>query len=113
MCLVERIYLKSIGALINRKDIRSIRKWCNSHNLFIYRDFSGEFIYKNEFELANDKPLIQRLQERFKENWLMYYQAYSRNELYLMLENDFTSKIETRSYQPRGRLAVQIMNKSA
>ena len=105
--------LKSIGELINRKDIRSIRKWCNSQNLFIYRDFSGEFVYRTDYYLANDSPLIKRLQNKYKDNWIEYYQAYSKNELYKMLENEFTPKIETRSYQPRGKLAIQLIKKSA
>jgi hypothetical protein len=40
---IGRIYIKTIGELIGRKDPRSIRRWCNKTHLQIYKGCSGEF----------------------------------------------------------------------
>ena len=110
---IGRIYLKSVGELIGRKDIRSIRKWCKIYHLQIYKDYSGEFVIENELEIAFGQPLIISLKGKYGKAWLDYYQAYKNNELLFMLDFGNDSKIESSNYIPKGKFASQIIRKSA
>ena len=39
---IERIYLLQIAKLINRKDARPARTWCEKNNVNVYKDSTGE-----------------------------------------------------------------------
>ena len=111
--LIGRTYIKSIGELIGRKDLRSIRRWCVKNHLQIYKDYSGEFVIENDLELAFEKPLILRLKEKCGDAWIDYYQAYKKNELINMLDFGCDTKNVKSDYIPKGKFAAKISRKSA
>lgn len=109
---INRMYLSDISSFINRKDKRSIRDWCGKNHLHIYKDSSGEFVMKAEFELAYNLPLIKHLKEKYGDVWMQYYEAYNKGELYKMLDlNIYSSKTQT-SYIPKGELSKKIFGES-
>jgi hypothetical protein len=110
---IGRTYIKAIGELIGRKDLRSIRRWCNKNHLQIYKDYSGEFVIENDLELAFEKPLILKLKEKYGNAWIDYYQAYKKNELINMLEFGCDIKNVKSDYIPKGQFAARIIRKSA
>lgn len=108
---INRKYLKSIGELICRKDIRSVRKWCKQNHLHIYKDCTGEFIYENDFDLAYNTPLILRLKAKYGTSWLNYYEAYQKGELLQMLTFTNQIKNEKSNYQPKGIVTSNVLKK--
>ena len=110
--LFSRIYLNDLSNLINRKDKRSIRKWCTKHRLQIFQDTSGEFVNENEFELTYNMPIIIKLKAKYGDNWQEYYQAYEKGTLYEMLDLD-NNKIEKKNYKPKGKLSLKIFGGSS
>ncbi len=110
---IGRTYLKSVGELIDRKDVRSVRRWCKSHHLLIYKDLSGEFVIENDLEIALEKPLILALKDKYGNAWIDYYKAYKNNELINIL--DFGNEVirEKTSYIPKGKLGTKILRNSA
>lgn len=108
---IDRIYIKSIGELIGRKDVRSIRRWCKKNHLHIYKDCSGEFATKNEFDIAFDSPLIIRLKDKYHNAWYDYYQAYNKDELLKMLDFGTDAKNVKSSYVSKGKFAELINRK--
>jgi hypothetical protein len=108
---LTRIYLKSIGVKINRLDIRSIRAWCKKNYLTIYKDSSGEFVYSNDFELSYDRPLILGLKSKYGNAWLDYYQAYKKDELFVLLGFTNETRSEKSNYIPKGEITSRRLKK--
>lgn len=94
--------------LLNRKDIRSIRKWCNKHQVSIYKDTTGEFVYESEFELAYNLPLIIQLKSTHGDEWEQVYEAHQNKTLHTMLED---TKASQSAYKPMGKVTSKLMSK--
>ena len=108
---IERIYLKSIGEKIERKDKRTIKDWCKLNHLKVFKDSSGDFVYMNDFDLAYDMPLILELQARYGEGWADYYSYYNKDELIKILQFHNESRGEKSSYIPKGKITSKILKK--
>ena len=106
---VNRMYLTELVTLINRKDKRPVRTWCKKNNVTIFKDCSGEFVYRNDFELANDLPLILHLKSKYGNDWEEYYQAYLQNALYKIIDFKSDSKKQT-GYVPKGSISRKFLN---
>jgi hypothetical protein len=103
---IDRMYLNTMSKLINKKDKRAIRKWCKINNLEIFNDSSGDFVYKNDFDLAYDMPLINNLKKKYGETWHDYYEAYKNNELHKHLF--FTNDSKKKNYSPKGNISQKF-----
>lgn len=104
--LLNRIYLSNLSSLINRRDKRSIRKWCEKSQLKVYKDCSGEFVLEAEFEYIYNKPLIDDLKKKYGEDWVEYYNRYTTGELHLII--DTTEKKMTPKYKPKGNISQKF-----
>lgn len=107
----SRIYLTELSALIKRKDKRSIRKWCKTNSLQFYKDCSGEFVFKSEFDLAYDMPLIKSLKVKFGDLWKDYYRLHKCGNVYESIDLGNIQKIK-KAYVPRGKIATKIFEDS-
>lgn len=106
---VDRIYIKEIGPLINRKSPDTIKRWCKESNVHVHKDCSGEFVYRNDFELAYDMPLILRLKKIHGENWRKVYDAYLKNELpNLLAFKEDVNKYKS-GYKPKGNIGKKLV----
>jgi hypothetical protein len=106
--MLKRVYLNDMREMINKKDIRSIRKWCAMNNLNIYKDMTGEYTFQSEFELAYHLPLIKRLQKDYGDDWQTVFDAYKDGNVYSLL--DFTNNGSS-SYKPSGSITSKLMNR--
>ncbi len=106
------MYLNDISSYINRTDKRTIRDWCGKNHLHVYKDSTGEFVMKAEFELTYNMPLIKTLKQKYGDDWIVYYEAYNSEELYKILDlNTNTSKTQTR-YIPKGNISTKLFDES-
>ncbi|WP_149206062.1 hypothetical protein [Flavobacterium johnsoniae] len=112
MFYVDRMYLDKMSKLINKKDIRTAKKWCKKNHLKLYKDSSGEFAYQNDFDLAFDMPLINELKLKHGDNWEDYYHAYNKNELHKILDSPQSAKVEKTGYVPKGKLSSKLFGES-
>lgn len=110
--LEMRKYLSELSPLINKKDIRSVRKWCSNNRLFVYKDSSGEFVNAKEFELTYNLPIILRLKQQFGDCWQDHYCLYQSGKLHeaLTLKSHLSEKNVT--YHPKGKLSSRIFEES-
>lgn len=105
---INRMYLSDISSYINRTDKRTIRNWCIKNYLQVYKDSTGEFVMKAEFELTYNMPLIKNLKQKHGDDWMEYYEAYNSGELYKILDlNANASKTQT-GYIPKGNLTTKV-----
>lgn len=109
---INRMYLSEISSFINRKDKRTIRDWCNKNHLHVYKDTSGEFVIRAEFELAYNMPLIKNLKQKYGNNWVDYYEAYNKGELYKILDLNANSNKTHTGYVPKGNLSKKLFGES-
>lgn len=106
------MYLSDISSYINRTDKRTIRNWCGKNYLHVYKDSTGEFVMKAEFELTYNMPLIKNLKKKYGDNWMEFYEAYNNGELYKILDlNVNASKTQT-GYIPKGNLSKKLFDGS-
>jgi len=105
---MQRLYLNAIGSLINKKDARTIKKWCKTNQLDLYTDSSGIFAYKQEFDIVYDLPLIKRLKVVYGDKWDAMYKVYKDGELHKLIDMEPVKKAR---YIPQGNIAKKI-NKS-
>jgi hypothetical protein len=108
LLVLERKYLKEITGLLNRKDVRSVRKWCNKNQISIHKDISGEFVYESDFELAYNLPMINQLKSTYGDDWQSVYEAHQNNSLYTMLDD---AKASQSAYKPMGKVTSNLITK--
>mgnify|MGYP000193257749 CR=1 FL=1 len=109
---IDRIYLSEIARLINRKDARPARTWCEKNNVKVYKDSTGEFVYRSDFELANDMQLIINLKLVYGKDWLLYYEAHLKGELYKLLEFSSDKAKRETGYTPKGKISKKLFGGS-
>ena len=109
---IERIYLLQIAKLINRKDARPARTWCEKNNVNVYKDSTGEFVYRSEFELANDMQLIINLKLVYGKDWEQYYEAHLKGELYKLLQFSIDKPNKEKGYTPKGKISKKLFGGS-
>ena len=106
------MYLSDISSFINRKDKRTIRDWCSKNHLHVYKDSSGEFVMKAEFELIYNMPLIKNLKQKHGDNWMEYYEAYNKGELHKLLNLNANAGENKTGYIPKGNLSKKLFGGS-
>jgi len=105
--IVERMYLKELLVKLNRKDYRTVEKWCTDRNVYLYKEGGNNFVIKSEFILAYNLPYINSLKKQHKDNWEYYFELSQNNELYKTLESNGTKSMNKR-YQPKSDIAKKI-----
>lgn len=109
---VDRMYLHEITRLINMADTRPVATWCRKNNVNIYKDSSGKFVMKTDFELAYDWPLVTMLKSKHGDKWRTIYEAYLKDNLLEVL--DFSnSKKKTSNYVAKGNISTKLFGESS
>lgn len=110
--LKNRMYLSDISFFINKKDKRTIRDWCKKNYLHVYKDSSGEFVMKAEFELTYNMPLIKNLKQKHGDDWMEFYEAYNSGELYKILDLNTNARKTQTGYIPKGNISKKLFDTS-
>ena len=76
--MIRTIMIKEAAAMLSYKDIRSLEKWCNDNGVEIFSEQGtrNRYVIRSQFEYAKEKPIIQYLKLKFKDNWLMAFKAH-------------------------------------
>ena len=106
------MYLNEILRLINKNDTRAVRNWCRKNNVIVYKDSSGEFVTKADFELAYDWPLILTLKAKHGERWRIIYEAYLKDNLADAMELSSPTQ-KTNNYVAKGNLSKKLFDRSS
>lgn len=106
------MFLYQVAELINRKDVRPVRTWCKKNHVVIYKDSAGEYVIKNDFDIAYDMPLISNLKVKYGNEWQAMYLAYSKDELVKMLDFVPCTKQDTSRYIAKGTIAKKNQTKN-
>jgi hypothetical protein len=108
---VDRMYLHEILRLINKNDTRAVKTWCRKSNVNVYKDSSGEFVTKADFELAYDWPLILTLKAIHGDRWRIIYEAYLKDNLADAMDFSAPTQKST-NYVAKGNLSKKLFGKS-
>lgn len=108
---VKRLYLTDIvkHKLINRSDIRSVRRWCRANRVEVLKDTSGEYVIEAEYNLAYNLPVLQKLKKQFADGWQTAYQHYLNDDIYMITTLDQIPI--SKGYKPRGSIGIKLKNK--
>jgi predicted transcriptional regulator len=109
---LTRIYTNDMLNKINKKDIRSVISWCKKNAVEIYSDSSGKFVTQAEFELAYNRPIIDRYKKKYGDQWVEIYNLAKENNLHLFERNENPSKF-CDAYKPLSRKAQDFIKKCA
>ena len=105
---VKFLTLKQIGDEINLMNQKAIRKWLIDRGITIHKLSSKTYVYKIDFDLHSDKPLVMNLRRNNPRNWKEMYRVIANNDtLYnlMMLEME-----QETVYLPTTRVSVRNKN---
>ena len=108
----DRIYLHDVLVKINKKDIRSVLKWCEDNDVNVISDSSGKFIIQSEFNAAYNKPIREVYKKIYGDQWLEVYDLSKEDKLHLLESSDDSPK-SIKSYKPISREAQDFLKKCA
>lgn len=100
--------LKEIKRMLNYKDFRSVSKWCDKNDVFVYSQGNAQIVNKAEFLLAFHKPFIIHLQ-RTKKNWQDLFEQYVNGNLGGLVEA--TEQKNSVRYKPKTQIEKSFLNK--
>lgn len=79
---MQKIPLMQLKEVLNRNDKRSIRKWCDRNEVFIFeRGTKAESVSKLDFDLAADRKFIENLKKKIGEGWPEVYIMYKNGNI--------------------------------
>jgi hypothetical protein len=88
------------------RDPKAIRKWLVKRGITIHKLSSKSYVYKIDFDLQSDKPLVMNLRRTNPHNWKEMYRAITPNDslfnlMMLVMEQEVfhlpTTKVSVRS----------------
>ena len=77
---VKFLTLKQIGDEINLMNQKAIRKWLIDRGITIHKLSSKTYVYKIDFDLHSDKPLVMNLRRNNPRNWKEMYRVIANND---------------------------------
>ena len=98
--------MKQVGDEINLRGPKAIRKWLVERGITIHKLSSKSYVYKIDFDLQSDKPLVMNLRRTNPQNWKQMYRAITPNDalfnlMMLEMEQEVfhlpTTKVSVRS----------------
>jgi hypothetical protein len=98
--------MKQVGDEINLRGPKAIRKWLVERGITIHKLSSKSYVYKIDFDLQSDKPLVMNLRRTNPQNWKEMYRAITPNDalfnlMMLEMEQEVfhlpTTKVSVRS----------------
>ena len=78
---VKFLTLKQIGDEINLRNQKAIRKWLIDRGITIHKLSSKTYVYKIDFDLHSDKPLVMNLRRTNPRNWKEMYRVIANNDI--------------------------------
>lgn len=78
---VKFLTLKQIGDEINLRNQKAIRKWLIDRGITIHKLSSKTYVYKIDFDLHCDKPLVMNLRRNNPRNWKEMYRVIANNDI--------------------------------
>jgi len=65
--MIPKINIKEAAKELGYKDFRSVRRWCDNHNIKILFDFGSnrQYILKEEFESSRDKECLKYIKQKY------------------------------------------------
>jgi len=65
--MIPKINIKEAAKELGYKDCRSVKRWCNNHNIKILSDIGSnrQYILKEEFETSRDKESLKYIKQKY------------------------------------------------
>jgi len=85
---LEYITLSKVKEILNLKDFRSVKNWCDKNQIFIFKlgKRTNYKISKSDFLITLHKPFINHLKNLNPHNWKELFQAYLDKNISLIIE---------------------------
>jgi hypothetical protein len=81
------ILIEDLKLFLNRISIRAIRNWCLKNDVLImHKGTKAECVSEMEFEMAFNKPLIDKLKKKFGKGWESVYKLHKSGSIEALAE---------------------------
>ncbi len=104
------IDVNEIKVVLKYKDIRSVIKWCNHHNVFVLNQGKTQAVNHIEFILAFYRPFMEHLKQN-QENWKERFLDYILGNMTNLIDGAEKPRIEQSSYKPKSALEKAFLQK--
>ena len=100
--------IKEAMALLKIRDARTFDAWCKDHQVTVFNDVGGRYIFREEFVFKIMEPIIAEMKNKYPD----WHERFFMEEL--MKENSPppSEKKETlKRYNPQGKNEAKFLNK--
>jgi hypothetical protein len=104
------IDINELMTILKYKDVRSVIKWCNDHDVFILSQGNTQVVNQVEFILAFYRPFIEHLKQT-QENWKERFQDYIKGNLINLIDGEESTKPPPSNYRPQSALEQSFLQK--
>lgn len=73
-------HLDEIVAQFPFRTISSFKKWCKKNGVVVIDHDDIPFVYTSEFEVAFNRPYLERLKLKYPNNWQPLFESILKNE---------------------------------
>jgi hypothetical protein len=90
---MKTIPIENLLELLYYRDIKAVRTWCIDNDVLIIKHGKFEFVFETEFELAYEKPFVDKLKRKYGADWEDVYRLYKDGNIpALNMINSLSSK---------------------
>jgi len=103
--------VKDAMDLLQIKDARTFDAWCEKHQVTIFQDVGGRFLYGEEFSFKIMKPIIEEMKKKYP-NWHEKFfidELMQPKELPIPVSKD--KKCGKDKYIPQGKNETKYLSK--
>lgn len=70
------IHIEELLEILGYTDVKAVRNWCSRNDVLIMKPGKIEYVYETEFILAYEMPFINKLKNKFGDDWEQVYNLY-------------------------------------
>lgn len=108
---MKTIAIKDLKEKFDCKDLRPIRNWCKKNDVLITKHGKREFVYECDFELAYDKPFINKLKREHGKEWESVYRLHKDGNVPALNMLHEMPGVTFRTYKPKNEVVSKLQQK--
>ena len=92
--MTPTITIKEAATLLEKKDPRSVKRFCEKNNVPIFLESGSrkKYIMRMQFEYAKYSKFIKFLQAKYKDKWFEMFHAYTNMNFKEVVEMEESGK---------------------
>lgn len=108
---MKHLHLKELLEQLGYRDIRSVRKWCARHGVFIVRQGKDEFVIESDFKKAIEIPFINNLKKQYGKDWEEVYRLHQEGNVLGLTALQTSAPVFRKTFKAENDIVSNYLNK--